>query len=46
MNMNGRIHGIKYSIGLGIIKVFCRGYIRYLHATGANYSMADGNNIF
>ena len=32
MNMNGRITGIKYSIGLGIIKIFCRGYIRYLHA--------------
>ena len=32
MNMNGRIAGIKYSIRLGIIKAFCRGYIRYLHA--------------
>ena len=35
MNMNERISRIKYSIGLGIIKIFCRGYIRYLHATGA-----------
>ena len=32
MNMNGRIHGIKYSICLCIIEVFCRCYIRYLHA--------------
>lgn len=30
--MNELIHRIKYSIGLGIIKVFCRGYIRCLHA--------------
>lgn len=35
MNMNERIHGIKYSIGLGIVKVFCRCYIRYLRAAGA-----------
>lgn len=33
MNMNERIDSIKYFIGLGIIKIFCRGYIRYLHAT-------------
>ena len=32
MNMNERIARIKYSIGLGIIKIFCRGYIRCLHA--------------
>lgn len=32
MNMNERIHEIKYSICLGIVKVFCRCYIRYLHA--------------
>ena len=30
--MNGRIHGIKYSIGLGIINVVCRiCNIHYLH---------------
>lgn len=33
MNMNERIYKIKYSVCLGIIKIFCRGYIRYLHAT-------------
>lgn len=33
MNMNERIYKIKYSVCLGIIKAFCRGYIRYLHAT-------------
>lgn len=33
MNMNERIAGIKYSIRLSIIKAFCRGYIRCLHAT-------------
>ena len=32
MNMNERIAGIKYSIRLGIIKAFCRVYVRCLHA--------------
>ena len=32
MDMNERIDSIKYFIGLGIIKIFCRGYVRYLHA--------------
>ena len=32
MNMNERIYKIKYSVCLCIIKAFCRGYIRYLHA--------------
>ena len=31
MNMNKRISRIKYSVCLGIVKVFCRGYIRCLH---------------
>ena len=32
MNMNERIYKIKYSVCFGIIKVFCRVYIRCLHA--------------
>lgn len=32
MNMNKRITGIKYSIGLWIIRTFCRVYVRCLHA--------------
>ena len=32
MNMNERIYKIKYSVCLGIIKAFCRVYVRYLHA--------------
>lgn len=32
MNMNERITGIKYSVCLGIIKAFCRVYVRCLHA--------------
>ena len=32
MNMNERIYKIKYSVCLGIIKIFCRVYVRYLHA--------------
>ena len=31
MNMNERIYKIKYSVCLGIIKIFCRVYVRYLH---------------
>ena len=32
MNMNKRISRIKYSVCLGIVKAFCRVYIRCLHA--------------
>ena len=32
MNMNERIYKIKYSVCFGIIKAFCRVYVRYLHA--------------
>ena len=32
MNMNERISRIKYSVCLGIVKTFCRDYIRCLHA--------------
>ena len=32
MNMNERIYKIKYSVCLGIIKAFCLGYLRCLHA--------------
>ena len=32
MNMNERISRIKYSVCLCIVKAFCLGYIRCLHA--------------
>ena len=47
MNMNERIYGIKYSIGYALSMWFAASatFITFM-SSRANYSMADGNNIF